>query len=177
MAFSSELEAIDAQAGGTGMPRVRLRPEDLAGLLPLHDILREPLDDTLIYCCGPAAMLDATVQTSQHWPDGSLIIERFTPKQAESESGSQRGFDVEAVRSRTTVHVTPDVSIVEALESAGITVDTSCLEGICGTCETKVLGGTPEHRDSLLSEAEQKANQTMMICVSRARGSKLVLDI
>ncbi|MGW4335868.1 PDR/VanB family oxidoreductase [Rhodococcus koreensis] len=177
MAFVSELAALDEKSGSEVSERVRITPQDAHGMLPLEAILREPQPETRIYCCGPTPMLDAVTRASAHWPKGSLVVERFAPKADSSDSAPRSGFEVEAARSGITVHVRPESSIVEALEEAGITPDTSCLEGICGTCETKVLGGIPEHRDSLLSDAEREANDTMMICVGRSRGAKLVLDI
>jgi ferredoxin len=69
------------------------------------------------------------------------------------------------------------LSILEAVENAGINVLSSCTEGICGTCETTVLEGEIEHRDSLLTDDEKAAGDTMMICVSRCRGARLVLDL
>ena len=71
----------------------------------------------------------------------------------------------------------PDKSLLEALNDAGIPLPCSCQQGICGTCEVRVLGGEPDHRDSILSPAERAANETMMACVSRARSPRLVLDI
>ncbi|MEN0139321.1 MAG: PDR/VanB family oxidoreductase [Rhodococcus sp. (in: high G+C Gram-positive bacteria)] len=177
MAFVPELVALERKSECDESERVRIAPQDTDGMLPLDAILREPIPETLIYCCGPTPMLDAIAHAAAHWPQDSLVMERFAPK-ADSDDGAPRsGFDVEAARSGITVHVRPESTIVEALEAAGITPDTSCLEGICGTCETKVLAGVPEHRDSLLSDAEREANHTMMICVGRSRGPKLVLDV
>jgi ferredoxin len=101
-------------------------------------------------------------------------VERFAPR---PDSGARVAFEVELVRSGMTVVVPPDKSILRAVEEAGVPVLSSCREGTCGTCETPVLDGTPDHRDSLLSPAEQAANDTMMICVSRARSRRLVLDL
>jgi ferredoxin len=76
-----------------------------------------------------------------------------------------------------TVPVPPDKSIIEALEEHGISVLSSCQEGVCGTCETQVIDGIPDHRDSLLTEDERESNEYMMICVSRAKSERLVLDL
>jgi len=80
-------------------------------------------------------------------------------------------------RSGVTVSVAAGTSIVDALEENGISVLSSCLEGVCGTCETRVLEGIPEHRDSLLTEDERESNEYMMICVSRSLSERLVLDL
>ena len=76
-----------------------------------------------------------------------------------------------------TVTVPPDKSIIDALDENGVSVLSSCLEGVCGTCETRVVEGVPDHRDSLLSEDEREANEYMMVCVSRAKSDRLVLDL
>jgi ferredoxin len=103
-----------------------------------------------------------------------LLVERFTAKKVDAPTS---GFEVELARSRLTLNVPEDRSILEVAEDAGVPVLSSCQEGICGTCETPVLDGVPDHRDSLLTEAERAANQTMMICVSRTCGKRLVLDL
>ncbi len=175
MAFLPELEAI-AQDGG----RLLVHPQDEAGLLPLADVLTDPVPDTLVYCCGPEPLLAAVGSAMSHWPPESLVVERFAPVTTEPpDDGADQAlpFEVEAAASGVTITVPPGTSIVEALEVAGVYPDTSCLEGICGTCETAVLDGIPEHRDSLLSQAERDAGATMMICVGRARSPRLVLDL
>jgi ferredoxin len=110
------------------------------------------------------------------WPGGSIHFEWFAPRSrpADETSGS---FEVICQRSGLTLTVPPDKSIMAVLSEAGIEVPRSCEQGICGTCETRVISGEVDHRDSILSASERAANQTMMICVSRARGSRLVLDI
>jgi len=80
-------------------------------------------------------------------------------------------------RSGLTVTVPPGQSILEALDENGVSVLSSCQEGVCGTCETRVLEGVPDHRDSLLSEEEREANEYMMVCVSRSKSERLVLDL
>ena len=80
-------------------------------------------------------------------------------------------------RSGVTTTVPDGTTVLEAVRAAGVDVLTSCEEGICGTCETTVLDGEPDHRDHLLTDEEQAAGETMMICVSRCRGPRLVLDL
>ncbi|MFE7789881.1 PDR/VanB family oxidoreductase [Streptomyces sp. NPDC057460] len=156
--------------------RVRVRPEDEYGLLDLDAILETPQPGTLIYCCGPEPLLKAVEERCADWPDGALHLERFTPKelQAPLRDGA---FDVELAQSGITVTVPPDKSVLQAVEEAGVQVLSSCQEGICGTCETGVLDGTVDHRDSLLTPAEQSSHDTMMICISRALCPRLVLDL
>lgn len=168
MAFLDELAAQG--------DRVTVWPEDESGLLPLDRVLGEPRSGTLVYCCGPEGLLVAAEQRCAGWPSGSLHVERFAPKPVEPSSGDA-GFEVVCQRSGVTVTVPPHKSILEALEESGISVLSSCQEGVCGTCETAVLDGIPEHRDSLLTEEERAANEYMMICVGRSRSPRLVLDL
>jgi ferredoxin len=169
MAFLDELAAYG--------DRVTVWPDDEKGLLPLGEILDPPKEDTLVYCCGPEGLLGAVERGVAAWPSGSLHLERFAAKPVEEPAGGPSGFEVVCQRSGVTVAVPPDKSIIDALEANGISVLSSCQEGVCGTCETAVLEGVPDHRDSLLSEDERESNEYMMICVSRALSERLVLDL
>ncbi|MEU9626646.1 PDR/VanB family oxidoreductase [Streptomyces luteogriseus] len=164
MAFGEEL--------GRYGDRVTIAPEDETGLLDLPSVLDDVPEGTLVYCCGPGPLLDAV---EARCPSGILRVERFRPK--EQETGGGAGFEVELARSGRTLTVAPDVSVLDAVREAGIEVLYSCTEGTCGTCETDVLDGEPDHRDSVLTEAERAAGETMLICVSRCRGKRLVLDL
>jgi len=156
--------------------RVHVWPHDEKGFLDLDRLLGTPRPNTAVYCCGPEPLLAAVEQRCTAWPPGSLHVERFAPK-ADTTSGVTTAFQVELARSRRTITVPPGKSILRAVEEAGVAVLSSCREGTCGTCETPVVDGIPDHRDSLLSEEEQAANDTMMICVSRARSRRLTLDL
>jgi ferredoxin-NADP reductase len=160
--------------------RVRVLPQDEAGLLPLAELVAAPRPDTLVYCCGPAPLLDAIERTMAGWPAGSLVVERFAPVAAGGEhagGSGQRSFEVELAGSGRVVTVEPGISVLQALEGAGVAVLSSCREGTCGTCEVAVLAGQVEHHDRLLTPEEQAADETMMVCVSRSRGGRLVLDL
>ncbi|GAA3840205.1 PDR/VanB family oxidoreductase [Amycolatopsis tucumanensis] len=169
MAFREELVARYGD-------RVEIRPQDETGLLDLDALLGSPRDDVAVYCCGPEPLLAAVEQRCAAWPPGSLHVERFSPK-AGADAGERTTFEVELAASGRTVTVPPDKSILAAVEEAGVSVLSACQEGTCGTCETPVLDGVPDHRDSLLTESERAANDTMMICVSRSCGPRLVLDL
>jgi ferredoxin len=118
----------------------------------------------------------AVEEATAGWPEGTVHFEWFAPRSrpADESSGS---FEAVCQRSGITVTVPPDKSLLDALNDAGIPVPCSCQQGICGTCEVRVLDGEVDHRDSILSAAERATNETMMTCVSRARSSRLVLDI
>jgi ferredoxin-NADP reductase len=169
MAFAATL--------GTYGDRVRVHPQDEFGLLPLDEVLSPARPGTLVYCCGPAPLIQAVERACADWPSGSLHIERFASSGPVAPVAVGDEFDVECQRSGVTVHVDAQHTILQALEAAGLTPPSSCQEGICGTCETKVLGGVPDHRDELMSESERASNRSMMICVSRCRRGPLVLDI
>ncbi|MEQ6902694.1 PDR/VanB family oxidoreductase [Nocardioides sp. YIM 152588] len=155
--------------------RVRLVPQDRDGLLDLDALLGEPRPETLVYCCGPEPLLAAVEERCSSWPAGSLHLERFSAKEREA-TGEDAAFDLVLDRSGVTVTVEPGVTAFDAMRAAGVSVLGSCLEGVCGTCEQTVLEGEVDHRDSVLDEDEQAANDCMMVCVSRACGSRLVLD-
>jgi cytochrome P450/ferredoxin-NADP reductase len=168
MAFLDEL-------AGYG-DRVSVRPQDETGLLDLDALLGTPQPDTLVYCCGPEPLLAAVEQRCAGWPRGALHVERFAPR-PQAEPARAVAFDVVLAQSGRTLTVPPDRSILSVLEQAGVGVLSSCAEGTCGTCETTVLEGVPEHRDSVLDEQERERNDCMMICVSRACSDRLVLDL
>ncbi len=169
MAFAEELRA----AHGT---RVRIHPQDECGLLDLETVLGSPDARTAVYCCGPEPLLAAVEQRCASWPPRALHVERFAPRAAPG-GVENTTFSLELARAGLTLQVPADRSILQVVEAAGVEPLFSCLEGVCGTCETAVLDGEPDHRDSLLSEAEREAGDVMFICVSRARSAKLVLDL
>jgi len=131
-----------------------------------------------LYCCGPEGLLSAVEDACKTWPQGSLHIERFSAKALEEPSPEAVAtFEVECQRSGLTLTVQPDKSVYQVCEDAGVDVLGSCMEGVCGTCECDVLEGEPDHRDSVLNDAEKARNEVMMICVSRSRSERLVLDL
>ncbi|WP_396448650.1 PDR/VanB family oxidoreductase [Actinomadura sp.] len=166
MAFADELSRYGE--------RVELRPQDEFGLLDLDGILSGTEPDALVYCCGPEPMLAAAEERCAALAPGALRTERFSPKPV---TGPDEAFEVELALSGRTLRVEPGCSILETVEKAGVSVLSSCREGTCGTCETGVLEGEPDHRDSVLTEAERADGGFMMICVSRARGPRLVLEL
>lgn len=171
MAFADDLLAAYGD-------RVRLHPQDRVGLLPLADLLAAAEDGTLVYCCGPTPLLTAVEERCAAWPDGTLHVEHFAPKQ-ELHSAGDGSFEVELADTGLTLTVAPDRSVLETVRAAGVEVLSSCEEGTCGTCETGVLAGVVDHRDSILTAAERAANDVMYVCVSRAAAgcSRLRLEL
>ena len=168
MAFLGDLE----QYGD----RVVVRPQDEFGLLDLAGFIGEPREGVRIYACGPNPLLTALERTCGDWPPYSLRTERFVAENAGAPARNAP-FQVELARSGTTVTVTPDVTVLEALNRVGVEVLSSCRRGVCGTCEIPVLAGRPDHRDALLDDDERDANDCMYICVSRSRDERLLLDL
>jgi ferredoxin-NADP reductase len=168
MAFAEELAVFG--------DRVHLVPQDECGLLDLPGFLGSPRAGARIYACGPAPLLAAVETTCAGWPAHVLRTERFV---ADDRGAPLRdaAFEVELARSRKTVTVTPDVTVLEALSRVGVEVLSSCRRGVCGTCETTVLAGRPDHRDALLDDEERDAADCMYVCVSRSATDRLVLDL
>lgn len=169
MAFAAELAAYG--------DRVTLWPQDARGLLDLDALLAEPRPDTLVYCCGPSALLDAVEAGTAAWPAGALHLERFSAPVVELDPAAEHAVELVLAESGRTLLVPPDRSLLEVLTEEGVDVLSDCAEGICGTCEVKVIEGEVDHRDFVLSEAERQANSCMMVCVSRACGQRLVLGL
>ena len=159
--------------------RVTVAPQDETGLLDLDSLLGTPQPDTLVYCCGPEPLLAAVEQRCGAWPHSgsqSLHVERFSARPLTAPVRAE-AFEVELARSELTLTIPPDRSILDVVEEAGVGVLSSCAEGTCGTCETAVLDGLPDHRDSVLTVEERRAGDCMMICVSRSCAERLVLDL
>lgn len=176
LAFTTELTTLAAASAAD----LRLRPQDRYGHPDLDAALDGLTDDTLVYCCGPEPLLTAVEERcTALGRTAQLRTERFTaptPAPRQDPRGDHP-FDVECRRTGRTVHVDATTSVLDAVEAAGIPVDSSCRDGVCGTCETRVLDGTPDHRDFVLSEAERAAGTSLMLCVSRCAGDRLVLDL
>ncbi len=184
MAFLGELAAWDE--------RVTICPQDECGLLDLGALLGTPQPGTAVYCCGPGPLLAAAEARCAAWPPGTLHVERFTPgadaaggtsapmgpgAASDPAAGGDSPLEVELASNGRVIAVPCGTSVLAALRGAGLELLSSCEEGTCGTCETGVLGGVPDHRDSVLEPAEREAGDIMMICVSRAQTPRLVLDL
>lgn len=127
-----------------------------------------------LYCCGPVPMLEAFEKATATRSADHVHVEYFQAKEGPSQDG---GFEVRLVRSNRTIAVEPGKTILDAVLDAGVSANYSCSEGVCGTCETRVIEGIPDHRDVFLSPEEQAANKTIMICCSGSKSGTLVLDL
>jgi vanillate O-demethylase ferredoxin subunit len=170
-----EAALLDVLAG----PELTLHVDAERGaMLDVPGLVAAAPADAVAYCCGPAPMLDAFEAAARARPGLAWRVERFVAlADAEHAPAHEGGFTVKLAASGRSVPVRHGETILEALRAAGLDVPSSCEQGICGTCETRVLEGLPDHRDSLLSDEERRSNRTMMICCSGSRSAELVLDL
>lgn len=130
---------------------------------------------THVYTCGPAGLINRVLATARGWgwPDSHIHWEQFSAPPVGD------AFEVFLARSRLTVRVAADQSLLESIEAAGVEVPYLCRGGVCGFCQTKVLelDGELAHNDHFLSDVERAQGNTIMPCVSRARCARLVLDL
>lgn len=127
-----------------------------------------------LYCCGPSGMLDAFAAATDARDPAHVHVEYFS---ATEPSAAEGGFRVTLARTGRTIAVPPGSTILDALVAAGLEPPCSCLEGVCGTCETRIIEGVADHRDRVLSPQERAANKTMMLCCSGSKSELLVLDM
>jgi ferredoxin-NADP reductase len=149
------------------------QPIDLAAV-----VAQAPADAHL-YCCGPAGLMEAFERAAAARPASHVHVEWFKPRTAgpDAPAGGDRFFELRLARSAMALQVPPDKSILDVLIEAGIPVQHSCCDGVCGTCETRVLDGVPDHRDSVLFGDDALSTDRIMVCVSRACGPSLTLDL
>jgi ferredoxin-NADP reductase len=151
--------------------------EDERGRPALEAALANVAATTLIYACGPSAMLMAIESEARRLGlTERLHVERFSAPREDGQQQTDTAFDVVLLRSGRKIHVPAGRTLGSMLQECGADVSFSCEEGLCGTCETRVVAGIPDHRDSVLSPSEHAANSTMMVCVGRALSPRLVLD-
>lgn len=130
-----------------------------------------------VYCCGPEPLMRAVETQTSAMPRGSAHFEWFNAPQDDAEPGDSETFTIQLKGDGRSFSVPPDSSILEVLEANGFQVPFSCREGMCATCLTDVCDGVPDHRDYVLTDEEQAEGKQICICVSRAKSSRLVLDL
>ncbi|MFK1548898.1 PDR/VanB family oxidoreductase [Pseudomonas aeruginosa] len=168
-AFLSQLEAYG--------DRLALHADDEAGgLFDVAAAVARQSARSHFFTCGPTPLMRAVEAATQGVPAEQVHFEWFTPKEVER-TRADGAFTVKLARSGRCLDVPADKSLLQVLEEHGIGIESSCREGTCASCETRVLCGIPDHRDSVLSEAERQSNRTLMVCVSRALSETLELDL
>ena len=171
-AFLDELGALQSDTH-TNL-RLNFDAEPSGRMLDVAAIVRSAPADAHLYCCGPVPMLKAFEAATADRVSEQVHVEYFKAKEKPAAEG---GFEVRLARSNRTIMVEAGKTILDALLDAGIAANYACTEGVCGTCETRVLEGIPDHRDLFLKKEEQAANTTMMICCSGSKSTTLVLDL
>lgn len=166
-AFVKELEAFGAAVA------FNFDHEPGGRLLDIPRVIAAAPAATHFYCCGPALMMQAFERAT------AALAPAVVHKEYFSGSGGKAtgGFSVALAKTGRSFAVPEGRSILDVLMDAGIEVTHSCTEGVCGSCETRVLEGVPDHRDLILSDEEKQAGKTMMICCSGSRTDRLVLDL
>lgn len=165
MAFLDEVRALSPD-------RVDAIPADERGRPELEVIIRAASPGTAVYCCGPDRLLEAVRELVAVRPDLSLHSERFTGTVV----GGGTACQVELRRSGQIIDVPADRTLLQAIREVLPALRAGCEQGICGACRVTVLAGEPDHRDDLLSSADRAAG-AMLLCVSRARSERLILDL
>lgn len=166
-----EAALLDLLAG----PELQLHVDEERGaLIDIAALVAQAPESAAVYCCGPAPMLDAFEAAARARPGLAWSVERFAPA---AEAATAGGYRVKLATSQRAIFVPGGHTLLDALREAGVDVPSSCEQGVCGTCETRVLAGRPDHRDSLLSDEEKRSNRTMMICCSGSLDDELVLDL
>ncbi|WP_431236225.1 PDR/VanB family oxidoreductase (plasmid) [Mycolicibacterium psychrotolerans] len=159
-----------------GADRVSFWANDTHGVADLASIIAQSNPNTVVYSCGPESMLRTVEESCASLPARRLRTERFARRAVDLVQTGDT-FEVEFALSGVRVTVPADRTILDVAAEAGIDIDVSCQEGVCGSCEMRVISGTPDHRDEVLSAQERAAGRTMMVCVSRSRSARLVLDL
>ena len=157
-------------------PQVRFNCDEEPGgkMLDIAALVKAAPGNAHLYCCGPSPMLAAFEEATKDLAREQVHVEYFTAKEPPAVEG---GFKVVLAKSGRELTVLPGKTILDTLRESGFDVPFSCGQGVCGTCETKVLEGVPDHRDLILSDNERASNKRMMICCSGSKSEKLVLDL
>ncbi|AOJ06508.1 cytochrome P450/oxidoreductase [Burkholderia mayonis] len=168
MAFVDELAALHGD-------RLHLHVSDEC---TRHDFAAlDVAPGTQVYACGPARMLDALAACAPRWPAHALRVEHFAAGAPRFDPAAAQSFEVELKDSGVTLTVPANRTLLATLRAANVDVQSDCEEGLCGSCEVRVLAGEVDHRDSVLSTGERAANTRMMACCSRAKRGRLVLEL
>jgi len=156
----------------------QLHVDDETGPMDMAAVLAAQPAGSELYVCGPAGFIDAALAAARQrgWPEPRLHRELFTAAPREV-NGEDQPFDLELEGSGQVIHVPTGCTAAQALQAAGVPLLTSCEQGVCGTCLTRVVAGEPEHRDQYLTPEEQAANDQFLPCCSRARTGRLVIAI
>jgi ferredoxin-NADP reductase len=155
--------------------RVHVQPRDECDRVDFVDVLRAAPDPEAVYVCGPESFIEGAESASEELSTPAPKVERFVPKTFDDSVDTS--FEVELASDGRVIEIPADRTILQVLTENGVNVIASCQEGTCGTCETGIVSGTADHRDSVLTKEEQDENEYMMVCCSRSKCPRLVLDL
>ena len=170
MACLDELSALHGE-------RLHVYARDEGKRADYAALLATPAEGTRVYACGPVRLLEALEQCCAAWPEDTLRVEHFHTTRGSLDPSKEKAFEVELKDSGLVVQVAADQTLLAALRGANIDVQSDCGEGLCGSCEVRVLAGEVDHRDVVLTRSEREANNKMMACCSRAACGRLVLEL
>jgi tetrachlorobenzoquinone reductase len=171
-AFVGDIELFARQHGGTVCTYFSEDP--LPCRLDLAQIFSAAPESAHFYCCGPLRLTDAFMGVARNRPQAQVHVEHFRGKMRR---GVARTFSVVLARSGHQLLVPSGKTLLEVIESVGVSVPWSCREGVCGACELGVLAGTPDHHDHVLTDEERARGDRLLVCCSGALSPELVLDI
>ncbi len=166
---------LDELPGAIGGAPLHLYESDSGSPLDVAALIAAQPADAHVYVCGPASLNDAVIAAARAagWDEARIHYEQFR-NEVDATGGA---FEVMLRKSGLILQVSAEETLLRAIEKAGVKVDCMCREGICGSCETAIVEGEADHRDSYLSDEEKAAQKTMMLCVSRCKGKRLVLEL
>ena len=173
-AFAAELAPLQA----SGKLQFHFDNGDPSKGLDLKRLLSETAPGVHVYYCGPGGFMKACAAATEHWNSGTVHFEHFkAPERPASETvaAAVGEFIVKIASTGQQIPVSCDQSIADALEEAGVAIETSCRAGLCGTCKVRYLSGEVEHNDCILGDDEKQ--EYLTCCVSRASSRELVLDL
>ncbi len=170
-AFMEELKSSELSS------HLVLSYDDVHGPLQTQALFGRAEPGVHIYCCGPGGLMDAVKSATTAWPTNTVRFEHFSADESTGPKEGDDSFEVVIQSTGKVLQIPADKSILTVLEENGIFVDHACCEGICGTCETGLLEGEVDHRDMILTDDEKEENQVLMVCCSRAKSSRLTLDL
>jgi vanillate O-demethylase ferredoxin subunit len=176
-ARSRQRAAYAEQLAALGGERVHLHFDDITGsFADLDNYLAKLRAEDQVYCCGPEPLMQAVGRAAAHHPASHVRFEHFSVVPTDAPS-LNHAFTVRLTQSARDLPVPADISILDALDLAGIAHPFGCREGLCRSCEAEVCGGIPDHRDFVLSDEERAANRSIMVCVSRSKSDCLELKL
>ena len=143
----------------------------------LRALLAAPEPGKHLYVCGPSGFIGVVLDTAiaAGWDERNVHREYFAA--VLQDEAANDDFQVKLAISGQVIDVKGGQSVIAALTAAGVEVPTSCEQGVCGTCLTRVLSGVPDHRDVYLTDEERSANDCFLPCCSRSKSPMLVLDL